>query len=63
MLGINVVDDVCLKPIEYFQEIDSSMWKPAEKALLRSLFNTYHQKCNNYAARVIAIHEHYQSLL
>ena len=54
----------CEKPLEYFKEIDSDSWQPAEKALLRSLLNTYNtKKCSPYAPRVITIHERYQSLL
>lgn len=58
-----VSSQACLKPIEYFTAIDYTHWEPGEQSLIKSLLNTYHNRCNSYAESVIAIQERYQGVL
>lgn len=52
---------IFVEPIEYYQNLDTTGWKPEEKAIVRSQINIYKQRGDVYFETIRSLQEHYGS--
>lgn len=50
---------IFVEPIEYYQNLDTTGWKPEEKAIVRSQINIYKQRGDVYYDTIKTLSEHY----